>query len=132
MKTVLVVICLVFTTSVLAEDKEKQNNLHQATEVVKASLGVNEFKVTESDLRAIKNRKGGGVFVYVPKTRFKGVERFILWMVIDGNAYALNGATKNITPDLPWPRKAPEKTWDKTGLDKYMATEAIKLVFGKS
>ena len=50
-------------------------------------------------------------------------------MVIDGQAFPLNGPTKKITPNLPWPREAPESTWKKTRLDKYSATEAIKLVF---
>ena len=107
------------------------NNRHQALNVVSATLGYNTLNVKASDLQAIDNSKGEGVFIYVPKTRFGGAERYIIWMVIDGKAYALNGPTKKVTPNLPWPRDAPKNTWKKTGLDMYMATEAIGLVFGK-
>ena len=97
--------------------------------LVSASLGDNKLQIRAADLRSVPNPKGQGVFVYVPKTRFRGVERYILWMVIDGEAYSMNGATKNVTPQLVWPREAPASTWRKTALDKYTVTEAIKIVF---
>ena len=106
-------------------------NLDQALNVVTAALGKNTLNVNASDLRAVGNSKGEGVFIYVPKTRFRGVERYIIWMVIDGRAYALNGPTKKVTPSLPWPRNAPQDAWKKTRLNMYMATEAIELVFGR-
>ena len=111
--------------------ESEPDNIHQALNVVSTALGYNTLNVKASDLRAIDNSKGEGVFIYVPKTRFRDVERYIIWMVIDGKAYALNGPTKKVTPNLPWPRDAPKNTWKKTGLDMYMATEAIGLVFGK-
>ena len=111
--------------------KSTPNNLHQALNIVSTALGHNTLNVKASDLRAIDSSKGEGVFMYVPKTHFWDVERYIIWMVIDGKAYALNGPTKKVTPNLPWPRDAPKNTWKKTGLDMYMATEAIGLVFGR-
>lgn len=51
-------------------------------------------------------------------------------MVVGGEAYPLNGASKNITPSLKWPRDAYSPTWQKTGIDPYMATDAIEIVFG--
>ena len=97
--------------------------------LILASLGDNKLQIRAADLRSVPNPKGQGVFVYVPKTRFRGDERYILWMVIDGKAYAMNGATKNVTPHLVWPREAPAATWRKTALDKYTVTEAINIVF---
>lgn len=91
-------------------------------DIVSASLGDNELQIRAADLRSVPNPKGQGVFVYVPKTRFRGDERYILWMVIDGKAYAMNGATRNVTPHLLWPREAPADTWRKTALDKFVAT----------
>ena len=111
------------------QSPEGQDNIQQALRIVSASLGYNTLKVASSDLQALRNPKGQGVLVYVPKTRFAGVERYVVWMVIDGKAYALNGPTKKVTPDLHWPRDAPNGTWKKTGLDPYQATEAINLVF---
>ena len=68
--------------------------------------------------------------MYASQTRYSGVERFVIWLVIENRAFALNGATKNITPSLPWPREAPDDLWQRTGLDKFSATEAIRIVFG--
>ncbi len=102
----------------------------RAIETVATSIGINKLNIKASDLKAMNNPKGNGVYVYVPKTRYRGVERYVLWLVIDGKAYALNGPTKMTTPDLPWPREAPESTWEKTGLSKYSATGDIETVFG--
>ena len=100
-------------------------------QVVASALGSNELGITASDLREKPNPKGDGVFVFVPQTRFSGVERFVIWMVIDGEAYPLNGATKNVTPKLKWPREASDSIWQRTNIDRFLATEAIKIVFGK-
>lgn len=51
--------------------------------------------VSKSDLDVKINPKGQGVFVYVPQTRFNGVSRYLLWLVIDDQGFALNGASKN-------------------------------------
>ena len=102
----------------------------QSEAVVSKALGVNKLGVDSSDLREMANPKGDGAFVYVPQTRFYGVERYVLWMVIDGRAYPVNGATKNITPTLQWPREAPDDLWKRTGFSPFLATEAIEIVFG--
>ena len=102
----------------------------EAVASISTVLGANNLGIDPSDLRKKANPKGDGVFVYVPQTRFSGVERYVLWMVIDGRAYPLNGATKDITPTLQWPRDAPDDRWKRTGLSPFSATEAIEIVFG--
>jgi hypothetical protein len=91
----------------------------------------NELKIKVSDLKTKGNPKGEGTFVYVSKTSFSGVERFILWLVINDQAYKLNSPSSMVTPSLLWPREAEEGVWEKTGLNKYTATGAIEIVFGK-
>ena len=98
--------------------------------VVSRDLGINQLGIEASHLSEIPNPKGEGTFVYASQTRYSGVERFVIWLVIENRAFALNGATKNITPSLPWPREAPDDLWQRTGLDKFNATEAIRIVFG--
>jgi hypothetical protein len=101
-----------------------------AIEVVASALGENKLEVDASALQSRPNPKGEGTFVYVPQTRFHGVERYVIWLVIDRQAFALNGATKgSVTPMLPWPREAPPGVWERTGLSPYSATEAIEIVF---
>ncbi|MBL7145507.1 MAG: hypothetical protein ISS76_14825 [Phycisphaerae bacterium] len=100
-----------------------------ATNLVGAMLRANKLGVTSTDLREKDNPNGDGIFVYVPQTRFSGVKRNLIWVVIEGHAFSLNGTSKMVTPDLPWPREASEELWAKTGLDKYMASEAIRIVF---
>ena len=98
--------------------------------VVSRDLGINELGIEASHLSEMPNPKGEGTFVYVPQTRYSGVERYVIWLVIEDRAFALNGVTKNITPSLPWPREAPDDLWQRTGLEKFSATEAIQIVFG--
>ena len=93
-------------------------------------LGINQLGIEASHLSETPNPKGEGTFVYVPQTRYSGVERYVIWLVIEDRAFALNGVTKNITPSLPWPREAPDDLWQRTGLEKFSATEAIQIVFG--
>ncbi len=68
--------------------------------------------------------------MFVPETSFFGVERYILWLVLEGTAYPLNGTTKDLTPDLPWPREAEGDVWAQSNLGQFQATEAIELDFG--
>ena len=107
------------------------NEADLAVFIVSTNLEENKLGITEDQLLSMENSKGSGVFVYVPETRYSGVERFILWLVLDGTAYPLNGATKGITPHLPWPREAPEEVWSQSQLDTFQATEAIEIVFGE-
>ena len=104
----------------------------EATAVVAAALQGNKLGIKASDLRSMQNPKGAGTFVFVPQTRFVGVERLVIWLVVDGKAFALNGATKGtVTPSLPWPREAPKELWVTTGLDPYAPADALRIVFGK-
>jgi hypothetical protein len=103
-----------------------------AISVVGRALQSNKFGVTVADLKTKPNPKGAGTFVYCPKTQFQGVERLLIWLVVDGTAFPLNGATKGaVTPSLAWPREAPKELWSKTGLDPYSPAEALRIVFGK-
>ncbi len=108
-----------------------EQRIDPAVEVVAAHLSTNKLGIEASALKSRPNPNGEGTFVYVPETRFHGVERKVIWLVIDGQAYPLNGATKgSVTPGLPWPREAPEALWARTRLSPYMASEAIGIVFG--
>ena len=103
-----------------------------ALRLISGSVESNKLNVKSSDLKAKKNAKGAGVFVYVPQTSFSGVERYVIWMVVDSNGYALNSPSKMVTPSLAWSRDADEATWKKTGINKFNgASEAIDIVFGK-
>ena len=103
-----------------------------AIQTVDASLGSNELDIVGADLLSVENPNGDGTFVYVEQTRFSGVERFIIWLVLDGTAYPLNGATKFVLPALPWPREAEPSVWERTGLSPYQATDALEIVFGEN
>lgn len=98
--------------------------------VVIQALEPNKLGVGGAEFRTKPNIKGDGIFVYDPRTRFDGIERYLIWLVIDDVAYPLNGPSKMLTPGLKWPREANSNTWKKTGLDPFMAKEAIDVVFG--
>lgn len=101
------------------------NEYLEATEIVAHALGHNKLGVTPDQLQVKPNPKGKGEIVYVERTRYFGVERLVLWMVIDGRAFPMNGATKNITPDLDWPREAEPGLWEQTNLDPYQTDKDI-------
>jgi hypothetical protein len=103
---------------------------HYARGLVIQALELNKLGVGGAEFRTKPNINGDGVFVYDPRTRFHGVERYLIWLVIDDDAYPLNGPSKMLTPGLKWPREAEPNTWKKTGLDPFMAKEAINIVFG--
>lgn len=114
------------------ESSQQSSEEVNAIRLVSASIESNKLNVTSNDLKAKKNPKGDGVFVYVPQTRFSGAERYVIWMVVDSKAYALNSPSKMVTPSLPWPRDADDTMWNKTGINKYNgASEAIEILFGK-
>lgn len=96
----------------------------QALEPNKLGVGGREFKTKP-------NPNGEGMFVYDPRTGFSGIERNLIWIVLDDTAYPLNGPSKMITPSLSWPRDVDAQLWKKTGLSPYRATDAIDIVFGK-
>ena len=98
--------------------------------VIQALKLPNDLGVGGREFRTKPTPKGAGVFVYDPRTRFHGGERKLIWLVVRDVAYPLNGASKNLTQSLNWPREADPKVWKTTRLDPYMATEAIKIMFG--
>ncbi len=130
-------LALLFVTVILAVSSfhvgigRTEEGSSPAIKIVAHALGSNKLGITANDLREKPNPKGDGVLVFVPQTRFSGTERFIIWMVIDEQAYPLNGATKNLTPNLKWPREVPDTIWERTYLNPFMANEAIEIVFGK-
>lgn len=77
------------------------------------------------------NPKGEGALVYLPINVpwIKGGPA--VWLVLDEKGYPLNGPAKKITPTLPWPREAPVEEWKRTGLNPYIATEALEIVYGE-
>lgn len=102
---------------------------YSSIEVVSRNLGTNILDIESAQLKEMPDPKGEGIFVYSPQARYHEVQRYIFWLVIEEMASPLNGATKDITPSLPWPREAPNGVWQWTGLDMYSATEAIEIVF---
>ena len=89
-----------------------------------------ELKVEANHLLAKKNPVGEGTFVYVPKTDFDGVERHVIWLVLDNRAYALTGPAKLITPSLATAAEANETAWAKSGINRLHAEDdAVKVVF---
>ena len=61
--------------------------------VVSRDLGINHLGIEASHLSEMPNPKGEGTFVYVPQTRYSGVERYVIWLVIEEKAFPLNGVT---------------------------------------
>ena len=121
---------LVAVSPSVAQERENESDVSSdAIKAVASALEPNSLGVVEDDLRHVQNPRGDGVFVYVSQTRYSGVERYIIWLFVEKRAYPLNGATKALTPTLPWPREAPQELWKKTGLSPYVATEAIEIVF---
>ncbi len=106
------------------------NDDHSARSVVILALQLpNKLGVGGAEFRTKPNPKGKGVFVYDPRTKFHGAERRLIWLVLDEQAYPLNGPSKMLTPRLKWPREIDPKIWKTTGLDPYMATEALAIAF---
>lgn len=103
---------------------------HYARGIVIQALEPNKLGVGGAEFRTKPNIKGDGVFVYDPRTRFHGVARYFIWLVIEDDAYPLNGPSKMLTPSLKWPREEKPSIWKRTGLDPFMAEEAINMVFG--
>lgn len=101
-------------------------------DVIAAAMKSNELEIDANDLRAKRNPTGAGTFVYAPQTRFNGVERRVIWIVIDGRPYAISGPAKMITPALASHTAAPELAWSSTGLSRTNAEDdAAKIVFAE-
>ena len=90
------------------------------------------FGITIGDLKQKPNPRGKGTFVFVPQTRFWGMERFFIWFVNGRHASKLSGATNKLTPNLPFPRHADYEIWKDSGLKSSEATSfGLKVVFGR-
>jgi hypothetical protein len=101
------------------------------TPLIAAHLDGNDLGVRPSELKVMANPRGEGQLVYVERTGFDAGRRYLVWLVLDGTAYTINGQTHNLTPDLPFPSDAAEERWAATGLDPRRATGTLEIVFGK-
>ena len=116
MKTILQTISLLLLSfPLLAAEEEKED--HFSRELVIQSLELpNSLRVTGSEFSTKSNPVGEGVIVYNKRTRFPGVERFLIWLVINETAFPLNGPSKSLTPKFMWRREADSTAWSRTGL----------------
>lgn len=117
----LLLACVSVVTSAQTKDDHYARGI-----VIQALTMPNNLGVGGREFRTKPNPKGQGVFVYDPRTEFKGVQRNLIWLVVKDQAYPLNGSSKTLTPSLIWPRDADQAIWRTTGLDPYMAMEVIK------
>jgi len=106
-----------------------QEGNKEAINIVSSEIVETELNIDTLKLKTVQNPKGGGEFVFYPETTFSGVERYLIWLVIDNQGFALNSPSKEATPNLPFPREADNQLWERTNLDKYQTTEAIEFVF---
>ncbi len=136
--TAFLVLVLLLSVTTMAHSQDSPSLRDRAAKEASYERGLvilalelpNKLRVSGREFRTKPNPKGAGIFVYDPRTRFNGVERYLIWLVVNDEAYALNGASKKLTPSLKWPREAAPEVWKATGLDPYSASEAIKIVFG--
>jgi len=78
----------------------------QARALVITNVKPNNLGVGGAEFRVKRNPVGEGCFVYNPRTKFNGVERFLVWWVRnDTTAYALNSPSKMVTPELNFPQE---------------------------
>lgn len=118
-----------YSTNCTDFTKDKQNG--SAIQTIAKNIKGNELGITKSDLCTKKNPMGEGTFVFSKRIIFSALKKYIIWLVIDNQAFPVNGDTKGfVTPNLPYPREAPENLWVRTGLDPLFPSEAIDLVFG--
>jgi len=90
----------------------------------------NKHGLSVFQMRVMTNPKGDGVFIYCPKVRENCQLRPYLWLVLGTEVFAINGASKGVTPDARWPREVDPAVWARTGLDPLGASAAVSLVFG--
>ncbi|MCI0366127.1 MAG: hypothetical protein L0Y44_12095 [Phycisphaerales bacterium] len=99
-------------------------------DLVAGAMVSTELEIEAADLRAKENPVGAGTFVFVEQTEFGGIERYVIWLVLDAKAYALTGPAKMTTPTLPLPTDASESVWAPAGINQLHAEEdSAKIVF---
>jgi len=121
----------------ILEQDDQELDVKASSEFIDAVARVlprrNKFGLTSTMFRSIENPDGSGGFVFVPEFRVKGTEytRKVIWFVLDGKVYCLNGATKgSVTPNRPYPREDPDADWASTGHDMHGITSyGLKLAF---
>ncbi len=100
--------------------------------IIAKMIAGNRLAITGDDLKTLSNPNGAGHFVYVPQTRFYGVERLFIWFVNGGHVVKLNGATHTLTPNVPYPRSADYDIWQGTGFKPAdVTTIGLGLAFGR-
>ena len=88
-----------------------------------------EIKLDIEKLKYLENPIGNGIFIYYPETEFFGVERNFIWVYLDDNIYVVNGATRDITPNILVARDVPSEVWESTNISPYSATDLIGYIF---
>lgn len=123
----LITITILLTSFAMAQSSKEEK---WARVTVIEAVEKNKLGVGGAEFLTKPNMQGEGVYVYDPRTLFHGVERYLIWVVIDDDAYPLNSPSKMVTPGLKWPREAKKGIWERTNLDCCSATDSIDIVFG--
>ena len=100
--------------------------------IIAGSLSGNRYGLDSQNLLQQDNPYGEGVFVYVPKVKIAGFDRYFIWFVKEGEAVALNGPTISLTTDARRPLDMGYKFWRNTGLSADSVTkEGLNIVYGR-
>ena len=101
----------------------------ESISIVAKSLPGNKLGIEKENLKTKPNPNGDGIFVYVQGTNFYGVKRNISWIVVDGRAFPVNGATMGcVTPNLKFPREV-KGICERTGVGSHNVADVIKTIF---
>jgi len=74
------------------------------------------FPILSNNLRSKKNPRGEGLILYSPEpSRGRGRP---VWIVLDGQAYSLTDAAREVTPNLSTVQEVPASLWKRTGLER--------------
>jgi hypothetical protein len=112
------------SSSILLLDQEIINKISS-----ELAYNQTEIELNPKHFKYLENPVGEGIFIYEPETRFFGVERFFIWIYLNDNLYVLNGATRNVTPNIPVARDVPSEIWGLTNISPYSATDLIGFIF---
>ena len=88
-----------------------------------------EIKLNSEEFLYLENPIGEGIFIYEPETKFFGVERNFIWVFLNDNIYVVNGATRDITPNILVARDVPSEVWESTKISPYSAIDLIGYIF---
>ena len=109
----------------------KQPHLKQdAINLVASKVLTHSMDVHSKDLKASKNPKGDGIFVFTKKRDGRGIERKALWLVFEKEIFPLNSTAKELTPELKWPEEIMPASWQMTGLNMYSFHKPMQWIFG--